>query len=180
MSSGNAPTHYQSQYSWDNRLKSAANQSSRPRGQRIDELTWDKQPEYEMDAHSGIWGSETLHGDNSDSRGKRKSERLRDLESQLESQRKALRQLEDECESEHQYERQNQTQSRDLSGSIDTDRHLEHTRGGGISSERHLEREGIRVVSPTFPFAPESFRPLSLSPRVVSSPGRFAHFPVRP
>ena len=38
----------------------------------------------------------------------------------------------------------------------------------------------IRVVSPTFPFAPESFRPLSLSPRVVSPPGRFAHFPVRP
>ena len=37
----------------------------------------------------------------------------------------------------------------------------------------------IRVVSPTFPFAPESFRPLSLSPRVVSLPGRFAHFPVR-
>ena len=141
LSSGNAPTHYQSQYSWDNRLKSAAYQSSRPRGQRIDELTWDKQPEYEMDAHSGIWGSETLHWDNSDSRGKRKSERLRDLESQLETQRKALRQLEDECESERQYERQNQTKSRDLSGSIDTDRHLEHTRGGGISSERHLERE---------------------------------------
>ena len=95
-----------------------------------------------MDAHSGIWGSETLHEDNSDIRGKRKSERLRDLESQLESQRKALRQLEDECESERQYERQNQTQSRDLSGSIDTDRHLEHTRGGCIiSSERHLERE---------------------------------------
>ena len=38
----------------------------------------------------------------------------------------------------------------------------------------------IRVVSPTFPFAPESFRPLSFSPRVVSPPGRFAHFPVRP
>ena len=38
----------------------------------------------------------------------------------------------------------------------------------------------IRVVSPTFPFAPESFRPLSLSPRVVSPPGRFAHCPVRP
>ena len=38
----------------------------------------------------------------------------------------------------------------------------------------------IRVVSPTFPFAPESFRPLSLSPRIVSPPGRFAHFPVRP
>ena len=43
-----------------------------------------------------------------------------------------------------------------------------------------MELEGIRVVSPTFPFAPESFRPLSLSPRVVSPPGRFAHFPVRP
>ena len=39
---------------------------------------------------------------------------------------------------------------------------------------------GIRVVSPTFPFALESFRPLSLSPRVVSPPGRFAYFPVRP
>ena len=38
----------------------------------------------------------------------------------------------------------------------------------------------IRVVSPTFPFAPESFRPLSLSPPVVSPPGRFAHFPFRP
>ena len=32
----------------------------------------------------------------------------------------------------------------------------------------------LRVVSP-----PGSFRPLSLSPRVVSPPGRFAHFPVR-
>ena len=38
----------------------------------------------------------------------------------------------------------------------------------------------IRVVSPTFPFAPESFLPLSFSPRVVSPPGRFAHFPVHP
>ena len=38
----------------------------------------------------------------------------------------------------------------------------------------------IRVVSPTFPFDPESFRPLSFSPRVVSSPCRFVHFPVRP
>ena len=41
-----------------------------------------------------------------------------------------------------------------------------------------LRREkflGIRVVSPSFPFAPESFRPLSLSPRVVSPPDRFAH-----
>ena len=38
----------------------------------------------------------------------------------------------------------------------------------------------IRVVSPTFPFDPESFRPLSRSPRVVSPPGRFALFPVRP
>ena len=48
----------------------------------------------------------------------------------------------------------------------------------------------IRVVSPTFPFAPESFRPLSLSPRryvpesfrpLFRSPlSRFAHFPVRP
>ena len=41
-------------------------------------------------------------------------------------------------------------------------------------------RRGIRVVSPTFPFASESFRPLSFSSRVVSPPGRFAHFPVRP
>ena len=48
----------------------------------------------------------------------------------------------------------------------------------------------IRVVSPTFPFAPESFRPLSLSPRrfapgsfrpLSRSPlSRFTHFPVRP
>ena len=49
----------------------------------------------------------------------------------------------------------------------------------------------IRVVSSTFAFAPESFRPFSLSPGVVSPPGsfrplsrsplsRFAHFPVRP
>ena len=44
----------------------------------------------------------------------------------------------------------------------------------------NVNPQGIRVVSPTFPFATESFRPLSLSPRVVSPPGRFAHFPVRP
>ena len=33
----------------------------------------------------------------------------------------------------------------------------------------------LRVVSPTFPFAPESFHPPSRSPL-----NRFAHFPVRP
>ena len=44
----------------------------------------------------------------------------------------------------------------------------------------YITHRWIRVVSPTFPFAPESFRPLSLLPRVVSPPGRFAHFPVRP
>ena len=49
-----------------------------------------------------------------------------------------------------------------------------HHKGKKLPSVR------LRVVSPTFPFAPESFRPLSLSPRVVSPPGRFAHFPVRP
>ena len=38
-------------------------------------ITWDKQPEYEMDGHSGIWHSETLNGDDSDSHGKRKSGR---------------------------------------------------------------------------------------------------------
>ena len=53
----------------------------------------------------------------------------------------------------------------------------------------------IRVVSTTIPFAPESFRPLSISPRVVSprivsptfhfapsrfTPNRFVYFSVRP
>ena len=38
----------------------------------------------------------------------------------------------------------------------------------------------IRVVSTTIPFAPESFRPFSLSPWVVSPPNRFVNFSVRP
>ena len=38
----------------------------------------------------------------------------------------------------------------------------------------------IRAVSTTIPFAPESFRPLSLSPWVVSPPNRFVFFSVRP
>ena len=38
----------------------------------------------------------------------------------------------------------------------------------------------IRVVSTTIPFALESFRPLSLSPFVVSPPNRFVYFSFRP
>ena len=38
----------------------------------------------------------------------------------------------------------------------------------------------IRVFSTTIPFAPESFRPLSLSPWIVSPPNRFVYFSVRP
>ena len=50
-----------------------------------------------------------------------------------------------------------------------------------IKVKFHMEPPwGIRVVSPTFPFAPESFRPLSLSPRVVSPLVVSPPFPFAP
>ena len=79
--------------SQDNQQESAGDQSSRPRGHRIEELTWDKQPPYEMGAQSGGWGSEPPQRMDSSSRSERRPERLSYLKFQLKSQRQALKQL---------------------------------------------------------------------------------------